>query len=471
MSQSFERKADRPMWRPAALVVVAFFTSGVLPAWFRLREHEVTREIREVLDPARVLTSTVRSALERSIATHAGYLLSGNPILLARGREWEAQREQASGRLAALGPAMGPQARMALAELRERLGRVARIRAAHEAAHPTREDEFRDLPGIDAEVEGLLGASDRFEEALAREKDERLRNLAALAQADWIANVALSVLGIAAILSVTRLTRREQRSRAAAEAAVRMRDDVVSIVSHDLRNPLNIVSMAAEYLLDSLPAGGAWSRERKQVEMISRAGRSMNAMIEDLLDIARIETGVLAVERVAVPVAPLMDEAATMLRPIAEKNHQRLECTVAEGLPPICADRDRVIQVLSNLVGNAVKFTPAGGTIAVAAEAQKSAVLFRVSNTGTGISAAQIPHLFDRFWQARRADRRGLGLGLPIVKALVEAHGGRVTVESDEARGTTFTFSIGSWCDPGPAEVVLDHAGEVVLDHTMDSII
>jgi signal transduction histidine kinase len=180
--------------------------------------------------------------------------------------------------------------------------------------------------------------------------------------------------------------------------------------------------------------------------MIKRAAESMARMIQDLLDIARLESGNLAVERATFPLAPFMDEAATMLRPLAEKQRQRLDVTVADAVDSVCADRDRLHQILSNLVGNAVKFTPPGGTITMAAEAQDGGVRFRVSDTGTGIRPEQVPHLFDRFWQATRADRRGLGLGLPIVKGLVEAHESRIVVASTVGQGTTFSFTIRRLC-------------------------
>jgi signal transduction histidine kinase len=186
--------------------------------------------------------------------------------------------------------------------------------------------------------------------------------------------------------------------------------------------------------------------DRKSIAMIKRAAEGMARMIQDLLDIARIESGNLAVERAAFPLAPFMDEAATLLRPLAEKQRQRLEVTVADAADSVCADRDRLLQILSNLVGNAVKFTPPGGTITLAADVEDGAVRFRVSDTGTGIRPEQVPHLFDRFWQATRGDRRGLGLGLPIVKGLIEAHESRIVVTSTVGQGTTFSFTIRRQC-------------------------
>jgi signal transduction histidine kinase len=165
-------------------------------------------------------------------------------------------------------------------------------------------------------------------------------------------------------------------------------------------------------------------------------------MIEDLLDITRIETGRLAVECSRVEVPTLLDEVETMMRPLAEGAGLRLECLAGDRLPTLYADRDRLVQVFSNLVGNAIKFTPEGGTVTLRAEGTGGAVCFQVADTGAGIPAEHLPRLFDRFWQARRTDRRGLGLGLPIVKGIVEAHGGHVEVASTPGAGTTFSFTL-----------------------------
>jgi signal transduction histidine kinase len=207
--------------------------------------------------------------------------------------------------------------------------------------------------------------------------------------------------------------------------------------------------VAASLLLDSHPEGAESAVSRKQLVMIKRAGDRMNRMIQDLLDVARIESGRLSVERTTVAVESLMDEVTTTLRPGVERRGQRLDRRVATGLPAVSADRDRLLQVFSNLVDNAVKFTPAGGTITVTAEADNRAVRFCVSDTGSGIPPEDVPHLFDRFWQAKRTDRRGIGLGLSIVKALVEAHGGLMAVESEPGHGTTFRFSVPAAATPG----------------------
>jgi len=224
--------------------------------------------------------------------------------------------------------------------------------------------------------------------------------------------------------------------------AVRSRDHVLSIVSHDLRNPLGTITMAASFLLDTIPAEDSRATARRQLEVIQRAARSMNRMIEDLLDVTRIESGQLSVERAPTEVQSVLDETVALHRPLAEAARVALECRAPGDLPLMCADRQRVSQILSNLIANAIKFTPRGGSVTVSAAAEPGGILWRVSDTGQGISADQLPHLFDRFWQAARSDRRGLGLGLAIVEGLVRAHGGGIHVASEPGLGTTVSFTI-----------------------------
>ena len=141
-------------------------------------------------------------------------------------------------------------------------------------------------------------------------------------------------------------------------------------------------------------------------------------------------------------VQSVLDEACSSLRPLAAEKGIELVCAVGDGCPPVNADRDRLLQVLSNLVGNAIKFTAEGGRITLRTEPMSREVRFVVADTGMGIVPEHLPHLFDRFWQANRAHRQGAGLGLAIAKGIVEAHGGRILVESTPGQGTTFFFTI-----------------------------
>lgn len=225
-----------------------------------------------------------------------------------------------------------------------------------------------------------------------------------------------------------------------AEQAARTRDEVLAMVSHDLRNPLNLVLTSGSFLLDTAVA--LEPREREQLQMIHRVARQMNRLIQDLLEVSGIEAGHVAVEPSPEPVEPLVREACALLEHAAEAKTIAVSCDFGAHLPRVHADRDRILQVLGNLIGNALKFTPEGGKIRVWAEREDSVVRFAVSDTGSGITESDLPHVFDRFWQARRSRDGGAGLGLAIARGIVAAHGGEMWVESEVDRGSTFSFTL-----------------------------
>ncbi len=232
-----------------------------------------------------------------------------------------------------------------------------------------------------------------------------------------------------------------------AQQATRARDDVLAVVAHDLRNPLNTVTMAVSLMLETTPPERV--EERRQVEIVRRAADRMNRMIQDLLDVKRMESGRLTTDLKPELPETLINDTIDMLRPLATGGTIRLEADIEDGLPPVLADAARVQQVLSNLVGNAVKFTPRSGRITVCAEHIDGEVRFGVIDTGPGIPAEQLPHIFGRFWQAK-SDHRGIGLGLAIAKGIVEAHNGRIWVESHVGLGSTFYFTLPTATDKTP---------------------
>jgi PAS domain S-box-containing protein len=225
-----------------------------------------------------------------------------------------------------------------------------------------------------------------------------------------------------------------------AQQATRARDDVLAVVAHDLRNPLNTVTMAIGLMLENTPVER--TQERRQVEIVRRAADRMNRMIQDLLDVKRMESGRLAIDLRPEDVDVIINDMIEMLRPLAVGSSIALEASVPEGLPPVLADSARIQQVLSNLVGNAVKFTPRDGRITVCAEQIEGEIRFGVIDTGPGIPPEQVPHIFGQFWQASSSDRRGIGLGLAIAKGIVEAHKGTIWVESQVGTGSTFYFTL-----------------------------
>jgi PAS domain S-box-containing protein len=236
------------------------------------------------------------------------------------------------------------------------------------------------------------------------------------------------------------------RAEEALRQAVRTRDDMMGIVSHDLRNPASAVKMLARSILEE-------ARERRdipddvteRVEVIQQAAAQIDALIQDLLDVTRLEAGRLTVSPRDVAPVPLVEAALYAMRTLAESTGVGLEASYDEELPMVHADPERVTQLLSNLVGNALKFTPAGGHVEVRVQPYNEGVLVSVVDTGEGIPTDHLPHVSDRFFQVstgRMAARHGAGLGLPIARGIVEAHGGTIWIESVPGRGTTVRFTL-----------------------------
>jgi len=225
---------------------------------------------------------------------------------------------------------------------------------------------------------------------------------------------------------------------ARAETAVRLRDEMVAIVSHDLKGPLQVLSMSVG-VLEPRVAGDPIAAQT--VDRINRSVTRMNVLIRDLLDLAKIEADRFEVTAKPVLARDLVSDAFAILQSIAEAKRIALPWT-CDGALRVAADADRVFQVLSNLVGNAIKFTPPGGTVSLAVDHADGWATFAIRDGGPGIDATDLRHIFDRYWQARRARSAGTGLGLYIAKGIVESHGGRLWAASTPGAGATFYFTL-----------------------------
>jgi signal transduction histidine kinase/CHASE3 domain sensor protein len=224
------------------------------------------------------------------------------------------------------------------------------------------------------------------------------------------------------------------------QQAVQAREEVLAIVSHDLRNPLNAVMLAASLLQTSDKVA---PDDREQLEIIDISAKRMQRLIADLLDVTRLEGGKqLPIEPAPLDVQSLFEETYELFKSQAATGSITLQCQAPKDVPPVYADRHRVLQVLSNLIGNAMKFTPPGGMITCRAEPEDGKVLIAVADTGPGIPGENLGDIFNPYWQAKRTARLGAGLGLPIAKGIVESHGGRIWVESEPGNGTKFFFTL-----------------------------
>ncbi|NTX51557.1 sensor histidine kinase KdpD [Myxococcus sp. CA039A] len=229
-----------------------------------------------------------------------------------------------------------------------------------------------------------------------------------------------------------------------AQVAVREREQILGVVSHDLKNPLSTIIMTA----GALTQQGATARRRTElpvplgVERIQRAAERMMRLIDDLLDFVNIERGHLSIKRQPNDAGALVNETLASFERVAQEHLLTMTAEVEPRLPPILCDSVRILQVLSNLVGNATKVTAEGGSITLSVEARLHECMFAVADDGPGIRREDLKHLFDRYWRSGETRYEGTGLGLAIASGIVEAHGGRIWVESEWGHGATFRFTV-----------------------------
>jgi signal transduction histidine kinase len=237
------------------------------------------------------------------------------------------------------------------------------------------------------------------------------------------------------------LLQAERVARAAAEAKIAAREEILAAVSHDLHNPIAAALTGATLILRRGEMLGD-ETIRRQAELVQRALERMSKLVADLLHVSKIEGGRLSIDKGEHEPSDILRQVLDMFCPLASRKAQELLCFLPDERAPIACDRERIHQVLSNLVGNALKFTPEEGRIRLAARVMPDEVEFSVSDSGPGIDSADIPHIFDRYWQAAGKKRHGAGLGLAIAQGIVHAHGGRMWVDSELGQGATFRFTL-----------------------------
>jgi signal transduction histidine kinase len=246
---------------------------------------------------------------------------------------------------------------------------------------------------------------------------------------EHVAKLLASYAGVA--LENARLYRK-------AREATRAREDLLATVSHDLKNPLHTIRISSQ-LLQAVAAEG---RPGQLAQRIERSCDQMAKMVQEQLDSARIEAGLLRAELEPEDVHALLDSAVELFAMQASEKSLRLSLALPDESVAVPCERDLLLRVFSNLIGNAIKFTPAGGSVSVGAQQLAGQVQFSIVDTGPGIPSDRLPHVFERYWQEKPGDRRGSGLGLYIAKGIVEAHGGRIWVESTPGSGTAFHFQL-----------------------------
>ena len=264
----------------------------------------------------------------------------------------------------------------------------------------------------------------------------------------------ISVDGRSVYAAVLRDISARQRAEDLLHEAIRARDEVMGIVSHDLRNPANAVKMLARSIIEDHGDHPLDPGVIERIQVIRQAAEQIDTLIQDLLDITRLEGGPLQVFASPIAVSSLISRSVVALRPLADACDVLLRTAPCAPNLRVQADAERVIQLLSNIIGNAIKFTPSGGEVMIGVYPANTDVEFVVADTGAGIDAAVLPRVFERFFQAdstgRRGSRQGAGLGLPIARGIVEAHGGRIWIESAPGNGTTVHFTLDRASDEEP---------------------
>jgi signal transduction histidine kinase len=228
-----------------------------------------------------------------------------------------------------------------------------------------------------------------------------------------------------------------------ARRAIQARDELIAVVSHDLRNPLTGIHLKLQFmsaLSKSTPL--THCEFTKQIRPITDAINRMQSLVNSLLDLEKIEAGWFTIEKSECDLQKFIQEIVDMLEPMASQKGISLEYSTDPSASSGFYDRERLLEVLSNLIGNSIKFTPPGGRISLKVRADKGVLEFRVKDSGPGIPEQDLNRVFDRLWQGDGASNGGAGLGLSISKGIVEAHGGKIWANSRVGRGTTFYFAI-----------------------------
>jgi signal transduction histidine kinase len=430
----------------AAMVVVAV----VATVRARRSAHEATKIARAEAEDL-LVTQRVRFRLERVVADGRGYLLFGDESLLARERESWVEVERGLRELDER--VTSPAGREQLHQVTEAAGGYAAVmeRAIAKRRRLSGLEELQTLEqSLQVERNMLDTAVDGLWEEEVRSQEAGLDDIERSAEAtSWIilatAVVAL-LLGVLlariVVRELARLYEREGEAARRAQAALLARDELLAVLAHDLRSPLSAILMRAGLIrrqqLTSEPAVAL----QQQVGTIETTARRMEGLIKSLLDAATIEAGRLPLSPARCDAGELAQETLEMMGAVAAAKTIRLELGLPREPIAVWVDRERAIQVLTNLVTNAIKFTDEGGAVAVRVEAAGPVVRFSVADTGPGIRPEDLPHLFQRYWKSEQGGRRGAGLGLYIAKAIVEGSGGSIWVESRLGEGSTFRFTL-----------------------------
>jgi signal transduction histidine kinase len=404
-----------------------------------------------------LVAQRLRAAVEQAVASSRGYLLTGRTDFIDRMSESRETAERLLGLLDHRARSAG--SRQLVTEMKRAAGAydaIARAAISHRKLGGTAASVAyifeRELVPSRRRLDDLLASFVQSQQRQFQLGSERIERDRARTLLTVVGTLSMGVLVSAALaLALARhlnsLYRREQVAIASAERAAAAREELLATVAHDLRSPLGAIALRATTLRRTSRDEGA----KKHAEAIERVVKRMDHLVKGLLDVATMEAGRLALEQSSFPVTAIIQEVIDLFGDTAASQSVRLENRSHRSQLLLRADRERSIQVLSNIVVNAIKFTPPQGQVEVSAEpAEEASVRISVRDTGPGIAADTLPHVFDRFWKAGPRGRAGTGLGLHIAREIVTAHGGHIWAESQPGSGTTFHFTLPGAPAPGP---------------------
>lgn len=426
------------------VVVVSLIALVLLPFLVRMQTERYRVENDRHADPARAALNELNYSLSQQIAALTRAAATRDERHLLRYDRLIPPQDAAMKALGTHVNEFGPEFAVGYRELQQRLS------AWHDAVE--RRTDLQRLP-VDANYPAVIESVHRLDQAISAyqaARRERVRELAAMQVWVTFGLVLLALVAASLFLWMVRRLRaiatmlaEESAARQVAlerqQELVRIRDEILGVVSHDLRSPLTTIALSAQLIPGSSP-----QEQDEQVQTIVTATRRMERLIHDLLDVTRAEQGKLSVRHDTIDPAAVVRDVVAGHEPIAASKEIRFETKVDDGLSPVRGDADRLAQALSNLIGNAFKFTPPGGVVRLAVAQRDGHVRFEVSDTGPGIAPDDLPHLFEPFWQARTTAHLGAGLGLKITRAIVEAHDGSIQVTNAQPRGACFRFDLPS---------------------------
>jgi signal transduction histidine kinase len=423
-----------------------------LGMWFSIHGFDAiaTAQVAQIRAEEREITlvERLRWSGELIISAGLGHAISQDPALFARLRQVRAEFDKVL--LALETGAVTPRGKLLVAAV-ERDARAFVRMQEDLAAAPKRPEGVRSVlvrfeRGL-VPIQRKLGQSlDR----LVKSKENALADIYMQAGkersrlAAWLYGLLAALIAIGSAITVyfarqtARAYAKEQEALDIARKAVTARDDLMGIVAHDLRNPLHAIAIQATFLQRSATS----ARAREQAASILSTTTGMASLIKSMLDGASMEAGRFSVTATRCDVDDILYTSMQIFDAVASAKAIHLMPTVEQAGLAVHADRERVLQLLSNLLGNAVKFAPQGSEVNIVVERQGRSVCFAISDIGPGIPAEHLQHVFDRFWKLETEGKKGTGLGLFIAKGIVEAHGGSISVESEPGSGTTFSFAL-----------------------------